>query len=99
MSPPYCLVLHAGTSDACETDPERVQDIEQILHLLATSAGDQLRSGIRALDVVQFVVAALEDCPLFDAGKGAALNVEGSHEVGDPTWPGLSDRCLLTLAS
>ncbi|KAI9826712.1 MAG: hypothetical protein M1826_006594 [Phylliscum demangeonii] len=50
-----------------------------ILHA-AQSAGDQLRSGRHALDVVQSVVTTLEDYPHFNAGKGAVLNNEGHHE-------------------
>jgi hypothetical protein len=36
--------------------------------------------GAKAKDVVVQVVTALKDCPLFNAGKGAALIIDGEHE-------------------
>jgi len=81
-APKYCVILHAGTTECWETSPSRQQEIEQTLHNIAKSAGSRLASGAKALDVVQFVVSALEDCPLFNAGKGAVLNEDGKHEVG-----------------
>ncbi len=41
----------------------------------------QLEAGARALDVVQQAVAALEDDPLFNAGRGSALTSEGGVEM------------------
>jgi len=37
----------------------------------------------QAKDVVVQVVSELEDCPLFNAGKGSALTADGVHEVRD----------------
>lgn len=43
-----------------------------------------LKAGVTAREVVVHAVAALEDYPLFNAGKGAALTIEGDHEVIHP---------------
>lgn len=40
-----------------------------------------LQSGGRALDAVEQVVAALEDDPLFNAGKGSVYTHDGGHEM------------------
>ncbi|KAL9612627.1 MAG: hypothetical protein Q9167_002797 [Letrouitia subvulpina] len=56
-------------------------EVEKILKNLVESAGVKLRSGAKALDVVQAVVVSLKDCPLFNAGKGAILNLNGEHEL------------------
>lgn len=76
-----CVAIHAGTSDSWETDPIHQREVEQTLRAIVAEAGSRLSSGATALDVVQFAVTALEDCPLFNAGKGAVLNEDGEHEV------------------
>jgi beta-aspartyl-peptidase (threonine type) len=40
-----------------------------------------LEKGGTALHVVEIVVKALEDSPLFNAGKGAVFTAEGTHEM------------------
>lgn len=42
---------------------------------------DLLEKGSTALHVVEMVVKALEDSPLFNAGKGAVFTAEGTHEM------------------
>jgi beta-aspartyl-peptidase (threonine type) len=42
---------------------------------------DILEKGGTALNVVEIVVKALEDSPLFNAGKGAVFTAEGTHEM------------------
>lgn len=77
----HCVVLHGGTSDFWERDSIYQREIEQMLRATVAEAGSRLSSGATALDVVQFAVSVLEDCPLFNAGKGAVLNEDGEHEV------------------
>ena len=86
MSPPnFGIALHAGTSDMWRNDLSYQRKIENILQGIANTAGAKLRSGEAAVDVVRTVVRSLEDCPFFNAGKGAVLNQDGEHEVsGDP---------------
>src|SRR5690606_27482547 len=40
-----------------------------------------LAAGASSLDTVEAAVRALEDCPLFNAGRGAVFNVHGEHEL------------------
>lgn len=47
----------------------------------ANAAGTLLRSGGSALDAVQRAVELLEDNPVFNAGRGAALTEEGKVEL------------------
>lgn len=77
----FGVVLHAGTSDTWTHDALYQEEVEKILKDIAETAGANLRSGAKAIDVVQAVVMSLEDCPFFNAGKGAVLNEDGEHEV------------------
>jgi beta-aspartyl-peptidase (threonine type) len=40
-----------------------------------------LKDGSSALDAVQAAVMSLEDCPLFNAGKGSVFTHDGTHEM------------------
>ena len=77
----YGVALHAGTCDIWNHDAKYQQEVEEILGEIAERAGAKLRSGETAIDVVQAVVVSLENCPLFNAGKGAILNEDGEHEL------------------
>lgn len=78
----YCAILHAGTTESWQTNLAHQKGVESILQSVVQKAGAQWAIGAKALDVVQSVVAALEDCTHFNAGKGAVLNEDGKHEVG-----------------
>lgn len=77
----YGIVIHAGTSDVWNNDTPHQQQVEETLKNIAQVALAKLQFGSRALDVVQDAVMSLENCPLFNAGKGAVLNEDGEHEV------------------
>ena len=61
--------------------PEKIKLLEE--HMIkALSLGESiLKDGGKSLDAVQVVVTYLEDCPLFNAGKGAVTNLQGIHEL------------------
>lgn len=51
-----------------------------------------LRHGGSSLDAVTACVVALEDCPLFNAGRGAVYNAEGRHELDAGVMDGATLR-------
>lgn len=56
-------------------------------------AGDRiLEDGGSSLDAVVAAVAVLEDCPLFNAGRGAVLNAAGEHELDAGVMDGATQR-------
>jgi Asparaginase len=76
------IVLHGGCADTCP-DIDRQQGIENNLSRIAKAVGKILKQGATAKDVVAQVVSALEDCSLFNAGRGSVLTLDGVHEVKD----------------
>jgi beta-aspartyl-peptidase (threonine type) len=66
-------MIHGGAGEI--RDPGRYADS---LHRIARSGAHLLENGAPALDAVAHCVAALEDDPLFNAGRGAVLNADGA---------------------
>jgi L-asparaginase / beta-aspartyl-peptidase len=59
----------------------------------AVSAGwEILRHGGSSLDAVTAAVVVLEDCPLFNAGRGAVYNADGRHELDAGVMDGATLR-------
>lgn len=83
IKPMYALVIHggAGVMDKDKMSAERQQ--EYLKHLdRALATGDSiLRTGGTATDAVVSVVSYLENCPLFNAGKGAVFTHKGRNEL------------------
>lgn len=81
--PGYVLVIHGGAGNIT---PERITPEKQGLYeqklTEALVAGEKvLASGGSALDAVVAAVQLMEECPLFNAGKGAVFNAEGKNEL------------------
>lgn len=79
----WVLVIHGGAGGPAkgvmpeEREKEYLTRLGEALQIGAAV----LKSGGKSLDAVEAVVRFLEDCPLFNAGKGAVLNAEGKVEL------------------
>lgn len=69
----YSLILHGGAGAI--RAPER---FAPSLRRITEAGAAMLAQGASALDAVVHCVSLLEDDPLFNAGRGAALNAEGA---------------------
>jgi len=78
----WAIVVHGGAGSSSGNMSEQ-KKTEYENHLLeATELGSNMLSqGAAALDVAQAVVVYMEDCPLFNAGKGAVKTIDGTHEL------------------
>ncbi|KAK3936398.1 hypothetical protein QBC46DRAFT_30926 [Diplogelasinospora grovesii] len=76
------FLLHGGCTETCP-DPDQQRNISQNLQAVACKVRDALMRGDRAKDAVVLAVSALEDWPVFNAGRGAALTRDGIHQVSD----------------
>ena len=71
--PDYVLVIHGGAGNIT---PERFSAEKQLLYeqelTKALAAGEEvLSNGGSALDAVVAAIQVMEECPLFNSGKGA----------------------------
>ncbi|WPP50945.1 isoaspartyl peptidase/L-asparaginase family protein [Catalinimonas niigatensis] len=80
---PIAIALHggAGTILRSEMSPEKEVQYTHALKDALHAAYQHLLDHGSALDAVEIAVTMLEDCPLFNAGKGSVFTAEGKHEM------------------
>jgi L-asparaginase / beta-aspartyl-peptidase len=78
----YCIVLHGGahTEENRFAGPEEAECRKSLARALEIGRKVLAENG-SALDAVEKTVRALEDDPLFNAGRGAVFNDLGKHEL------------------
>lgn len=77
------IVIHggAGTIPKNSLTPEQETAYLQELQTVVDITFAEMEKGMPALDAVELAVKMLEDCPLFNAGKGSVFNHKGTHEM------------------
>ena len=77
------LVIHggAGTIRKANMTPEREKAYQDALNEALRTGYRILQNGGTSLDAVETAVRAMEDSPLFNAGKGAVFTHEGKNEM------------------
>ncbi len=79
----YSLAIHGGAGTILKSSMTTEQEVEY-RQALANSlkAGEAiLKTGGSAISAVEAAVSSMEDCPLFNAGKGSVFNHEGLQEM------------------
>ena len=81
--PAYALAIHGGAGVIRKADMSAEKDAacRAALDSALTVGETVLKNGGSALDAVTATVAWLEDCPLFNAGRGAVFTHEGRNEL------------------
>jgi len=78
----WSVVVHGGAGGVPSSlTPERRAEYEKHLQIAVEIGEEILKNGGRGLDAVIKVVTYMEDCPLFNAGKGAVKTIDGKHEL------------------
>lgn len=78
MTDRWAIVVHGGAGRLRRTDPERV--LEGVRKAMETGKSILARGG-HALDACEAAVQVLEDHPLFNAGTGSVLTLDGRCEM------------------
>ncbi len=86
------LLVHggAGTLFKAQLSPEREALAEDGLKQALDAGMHVLNHSGSALDAVQAAVCVLEDCEVFNAGKGSVFTHQGTHEMDAAIMDGLS---------
>lgn len=74
------IAVHGGVGDTPILS-KYIKETEAGLAQAATLGYQMLKKGASAVDVVEAAVKCLEDNPLFNAGRGSALNCAGEVEM------------------
>lgn len=75
------LVIHGGAGNLTPMLVEQEPLYRQGLADALETGGEVLRAGGSSLDAVTAAVVSLEDCPLFNAGRGSVLTQAGTYEM------------------
>jgi beta-aspartyl-peptidase (threonine type) len=77
------IAIHggAGAITRAAMSAEKEQHYRLQLNAIVTAGQQILAAGGSALDAVTEAVRLLEECPLFNAGKGAVFTHQGTHEL------------------
>lgn len=79
----YTLVIHGGAGNITPSNlpAEKASQFTDKLTEVLRHGDSILRAGGTSLNAVESCVRMMEDCPLFNAGKGAVFNAEGKNEL------------------
>lgn len=83
MQSKFAIALHGGAGTILQSlmTPEKETLYTSALQTALNTGLEILQNNGTALDAVTATVVALENSPLFNAGKGAVFNHEGTHEM------------------
>ncbi|MHC1778611.1 MAG: isoaspartyl peptidase/L-asparaginase family protein [Bacteroidales bacterium] len=78
----WSIVVHGGAGGApSNLTSEKRAEYEKHLQKAVEIGKEILEKGGKSLDAVVSVVTYMEDCPLFNAGRGAVKTIDGKHEL------------------
>jgi len=79
----FSIAIHGGAGTILQSSmtPELQAQYESAMQDALRAGGNILEKGGSSLDAVEAAVVALEDFPLFNAGRGAVFNHLGKHEM------------------
>jgi L-asparaginase / beta-aspartyl-peptidase len=90
---PLAIVIHGGAGPDSEYIHQNLEAYKQGLKEAANAGYEVLEQGGSALDAVEAAVNYLEDNPLFNAGKGSALNEDAKVEMCASIMDGKERNC------
>ncbi len=78
----WSVVVHGGAGGTpANLTPEKKSEYEKNLNRAVDIGKEILSKGGSSIDAVKEVVIYMENCPLFNAGRGAVKTIDGVHEL------------------
>lgn len=79
----YAIAIHGGAGTILKSTMTKdlQQQYEKALEAALNAGYTILKNAGSSLDAVEAAVSSMEDCPLFNAGKGSVFNHIGTHEM------------------
>lgn len=88
----WLVLVHGGAGEIGELSPAQEHSYRRQLRRAVEQAAAILDSGGRSLEAVTAAVQALEECALFNAGRGSVRNRQGIVEMDAAVMDGASRR-------
>jgi len=90
--PDWVIVVHGGAGNITpeRITPEKERDYKTKLTEALEAGAAILKNGGTSLDAVEMTISLMEDCPLFNAGKGAVFSADGINELDASIMDGLT---------
>jgi isoaspartyl peptidase/L-asparaginase-like protein (Ntn-hydrolase superfamily) len=88
----HVLLIHGGAGNPRDGVVDDEPAVHAALREALLAGYELLAGGAPALDAVETAVRSLEDCPLFNAGRGSVLNAEGHVEMDAAVMDGASQQ-------
>lgn len=81
--PEYVIVIHGGAGNASNRDinEEQQKEYKEKLNEALAIGENILKNGGTCIEAIEKTINYLEDCPLFNAGKGAVFTHDGRNEL------------------
>ena len=94
MQAPVTLLVHggAGTLTRADLSADQERDYRKALQQALLAGQTLLLQGGSALEAVVAAVCVMEDCPLFNAGKGSVFTHEGRNEMDAAVMDGATGQ-------
>jgi beta-aspartyl-peptidase (threonine type) len=79
----FCIAIHGGAGTILKSSmtPGKEMAYREALTVAINTGYAVLKKGGSSLDAVTAAVIELENCPLFNAGKGSVFTHDGKHEM------------------
>jgi beta-aspartyl-peptidase (threonine type) len=87
------IVVHGGAGPDSKYIAQNQKQYKEGLEQACAAGYLVLEQGGSAIDAVETAVTSLENNPLFNAGRGSALNAEGNVEMCASIMDGIDKRC------
>jgi len=84
------LLIHAGMSDLQDPGPDTAKFAKELARI--ADDGYEYLQTHNAVDSVVYIVKLLEDCPLFNAGTGSKLQIDGKARMSAALMDGSRGR-------
>lgn len=83
MNTKFSIAIHGGAGTILKSQMTIEKEAAYTAALTASVAAGIviLKAGGTALDAVESAIISLENCPLFNAGKGSVFTFDGNHEM------------------
>lgn len=94
----YAIAIHGGAGPWANRSAEETAEIRAAIEQTLRHGRDLLAGGGTSLDAVEQTIRALEDSPLFNAGKGATFTAAGTHQLDASIMRG-KDRAAGAVAA